>query len=168
VSVSDRPNSLPSRYTFTKSYRDKMSDHWGLDLTHWWLPDNEEFPRMLRTIRSLVLDRSEGPPKDKVSEDLRDMRGIFFSLSLDDSARTPTTPSSTDSASRGKEKVTFVTPGAPASAMGQGTGVEGGYSAALEWDMGEDLSRQLESPDISWAYETQGQGYFGDQQSSGL
>jgi hypothetical protein len=60
---------------------------------HWWLPNNERYPPIIRSIRKFVEERTT-PAKDLPSEDLRDMKAIFASLNLDDSQ--PSLPSTSD------------------------------------------------------------------------
>jgi hypothetical protein len=50
---------------------------------HSWLPNDENCPPIIRSIRKFVEERTS-PAKDLPTEDLRDMKGIFSSLSLDD------------------------------------------------------------------------------------
>ena len=56
---------------------------------HWWLPNDEGYPPIIRSIRKFVEERT-APAKDLPSEDLRDMKAIFSSLKLDDG--TPAQP----------------------------------------------------------------------------
>lgn len=106
AAVPDRP-PIPIlttfRFTYPKMYRQKMSEHWGVDLSHWWLPNNEGFPPILGSIRSLIHDRSEGPPRDQMSAAIRDMRGIFDHLALADDAPSES-PDSAVPRSEGKGK----------------------------------------------------------------
>jgi len=50
---------------------------------HWWLPNDENYPPIIRSIRKFVEERT-APAKDVATEDLRDMKAIFASLNLDD------------------------------------------------------------------------------------
>ena len=50
---------------------------------HWWLPNDERYPTIVRSIRRFVEERT-APARDVPSEDLRDMKAIFSSLKLDD------------------------------------------------------------------------------------
>lgn len=61
-----------------------MSDMWNEDVTRWWLPNDEDFPPIIQEIRQFIEFRAQ-IPKDTVSEDLRDMRGLFNTLSMEDS-----------------------------------------------------------------------------------
>jgi hypothetical protein len=56
---------------------------------HWWLPNNEGYPPIIRSIRKFVEERTS-PAVDLPGEDLRDMKAIFASLNLeDDSSSVP-------------------------------------------------------------------------------
>ncbi len=50
---------------------------------HWWLPHDEGYPPIIRTIRKFVEDRT-APATNVVTKDLQDMKTIFASLRLDD------------------------------------------------------------------------------------
>jgi hypothetical protein len=50
---------------------------------HWWLPNDEGYSPIIRSIRKFVEERTS-PATDLPKEDLRDMKQIFSSLRLDD------------------------------------------------------------------------------------
>lgn len=50
---------------------------------HWWLPNEENYPPVIRSIRGFVEERTT-PAKDAPGQDLFDMKGIFASLKLED------------------------------------------------------------------------------------
>jgi len=50
---------------------------------HWWLPNDEGYPPIIRSIRKFVEERTS-TAKNVPAEDLRDMKAIFASLKLDD------------------------------------------------------------------------------------
>ena len=50
---------------------------------HWWLPNDENYPPIVRSIRNFVEERTS-QAKNLPAEDLRDMKAIFASLKLDD------------------------------------------------------------------------------------
>ena len=58
-----------------------MSDLWGVDVTHWWLPNDEGFPDIIRSIRDFIEYRAR-LPADTWGADVRDMNGIFRALDL--------------------------------------------------------------------------------------
>ena len=60
-----------------------MTGLWGEDVTHWWLPNDEGYPIIIRAIRAFIEYRARMPP-DAWAENVRDMSGIFRSLNLDD------------------------------------------------------------------------------------
>ena len=60
-----------------------MADLFDRSCMHWWLPNDECYPPIIRSIRKFVEERT-APAKDLPSEDLRDMKAIFASFNLDD------------------------------------------------------------------------------------
>jgi hypothetical protein len=58
---------------------------------HWWLPNDEEYPPIIRSIRNFVEERTS-EAKTLPAEDLRDMKAIFASLKLDDGIPSAPTP----------------------------------------------------------------------------
>ena len=50
---------------------------------HWWLPNNDKYPPIIRSIRSFVEERTS-EARDVPEEDLRDIKAIFSSMKLDD------------------------------------------------------------------------------------
>ncbi len=61
-----------------------MADLFGdRSCMHWWLPNNENYPPIIRSIRKFVEERTS-PAKTMPAEDLRDMKAIFASLNLED------------------------------------------------------------------------------------
>lgn len=71
------------RYIYPAALRKRMSDVWDEDVTSWWLPNDESYPEILRAIREFIEYRASAP-QDVVATDLRDMKGLFSALSLDD------------------------------------------------------------------------------------
>lgn len=64
--------------------RNRFLESWRLGPSDWWLPDDEACPPIIRQIKDFIQERTTAP-KDRVSEDLREMRGIFSSLVISDS-----------------------------------------------------------------------------------
>ena len=58
----------------------------------WWLPNDEDYPPIIRSIRKFVEERTS-KATNLPAEDLRDMKAIFASLKLDD-GRTSIPPTS--------------------------------------------------------------------------
>lgn len=50
---------------------------------HWWLPNDDSYPPIIRSIRRFVEERTS-EARNVPAEDLRDIKGIFSSMSLDD------------------------------------------------------------------------------------
>ena len=61
-----------------------MLESMGAAPSDWWLPNDENCPPIIRSIKDFIKDRTQAP-KDQVSEDLLEMRGIFSSLTISDS-----------------------------------------------------------------------------------
>lgn len=66
-----------------------MSETWGIDVTHWWLPNDEGYPEVVRSIREFIEYRAR-IPADDMSAHVRDMSGIFRNLELGSDTSTPT------------------------------------------------------------------------------
>lgn len=58
-----------------------MTDIWAVDVTAWWLPNNQGYPPVLRAVRDFIEFRERLPP-DSVAADIREMNGIFRSLEI--------------------------------------------------------------------------------------
>jgi hypothetical protein len=50
---------------------------------HWWLPNDEGYPPVVRSIRKLVEERT-APARNQSGQDLHDMKAIFGKLKMDD------------------------------------------------------------------------------------
>ncbi|KAH6611969.1 hypothetical protein C7974DRAFT_88510 [Boeremia exigua] len=71
-------------YIYPDVMRNRMLDAWGLEPSDWWLPNDERCPPIIRSIKDFIRERSTAP-KDQISEDLKEMRGIFSSMNISDS-----------------------------------------------------------------------------------
>ena len=59
-----------------------MAELWGLpELRHWWLPNDEGYPPIVRSIRAFIEDRTQPHPQPQ-SEDVRNMKAIFSKMSI--------------------------------------------------------------------------------------
>lgn len=77
--------------------RQRMTGIWGVDVTRWWLPNDEGYLPVLQAIREFG-DYRARIPADSVATDLRDMKGLFNALSLEgDSADRESRGTGTDS-----------------------------------------------------------------------
>jgi hypothetical protein len=66
-----------------------MLESMGEGPSDWWLPNDEACPPIIRSIKDFIKERTTAP-KDQVSDDLREMRGIFNSLTISDSPSSDT------------------------------------------------------------------------------
>ncbi|KAH7382509.1 hypothetical protein DE146DRAFT_230062 [Phaeosphaeria sp. MPI-PUGE-AT-0046c] len=78
-----------SGYIYSDVLRNRMLESMGEGPSDWWLPEDEGCPRIIRTIKDFIKERTTAP-KDQVSDDLREMRGIFNSLTISDSPNSDT------------------------------------------------------------------------------
>lgn len=60
-----------------------MTELWGEDVSRWWLPNDESYPSTIRIIREFVEYRATRPT-DTWTTDIRDMKGMFRSLNLEE------------------------------------------------------------------------------------
>ncbi|OCL02839.1 hypothetical protein AOQ84DRAFT_303910 [Glonium stellatum] len=128
-------------YIYPATFRTRMTEEWGVDVTRWWFPNDEGCPPIIRSIKDFIEDRTT-VPRDQTSEDLRDMKGLFSSLSIADSPDRGSPPSGLE----GSQELPLG--GTPAgSASLDSTLIYGG------------------SPDYGWNYEQE--GYPAPEQFSG-
>lgn len=52
-------------------------------MLHWWLPNEEGYPPIIKEIRSWVAERATHP-RDHFREDIRDMKTLFWKMNIDD------------------------------------------------------------------------------------
>ncbi|KAI9704758.1 MAG: hypothetical protein M1836_006538 [Candelina mexicana] len=72
-------------WIYPQTFRERMSTLWGIpEVKHWWLPNDEGYPPIIRSIRSFVDDRTM-TPRSQPGEDLRNMKAIFSEVKLEDS-----------------------------------------------------------------------------------
>ncbi|KAK5167212.1 uncharacterized protein LTR77_007943 [Saxophila tyrrhenica] len=79
-------------YIYPVNLRKQLSDSWGVDVSHWWLPNDEGYPDIVRAIRDFIDYRSE-VPKDTLEAHLREMSGIFKNLNVDEQSSSAGTDS---------------------------------------------------------------------------
>jgi hypothetical protein len=91
---------------------------------HWWLPNDEGYPPIIRSIRTFVEERTASA-RDVPTEDLRDMKAIFSSLKLDDS-QTDSGPGASKSKGPAAEVAVATDQDWPASNLEQGCMVDMG------------------------------------------
>lgn len=62
-----------------------MAELWGIpDVRLWWLPEGQGFSSIIRSIRSIVENRSPQNPNPSKSEDVRNMKAIVATMSVSD------------------------------------------------------------------------------------
>ncbi|KAL5119241.1 hypothetical protein ACEQ8H_002952 [Pleosporales sp. CAS-2024a] len=86
-----------SGYIYSDVLRNRMLESMGAGPSDWWLPDDEGCPDIIRSIKDFIKERTTAP-KDQVSDDLREMRGIFSSLTMSDSPGSDTMTVTADGA----------------------------------------------------------------------
>ncbi|KAF2125163.1 hypothetical protein P153DRAFT_300606 [Dothidotthia symphoricarpi CBS 119687] len=82
-----------SGYIYSDVMRTRMLESYGLSPSDWWLPNDEACPPIIRSIKNFIHERATAP-KDQVSDDLKEMRGIFGSMTISDSPDSVTVTSS--------------------------------------------------------------------------
>ncbi|KAI9848873.1 MAG: hypothetical protein M1837_006389 [Sclerophora amabilis] len=76
-------------YIYPPTLRGKMAALWGIpEVQHWWLPNNECYPPIIRSIRAFVEERTR-QPRDETSSDLKDIKTIFGSMKITDDSPLP-------------------------------------------------------------------------------
>ncbi|KAF2877464.1 hypothetical protein BDV95DRAFT_148818 [Massariosphaeria phaeospora] len=123
-----------SGYIYSNILRNKMLEQWGLEHSDWWLPDDEGCRPIIRSIKDFITERTTAP-KDQTSEDLREMKGIFTTLTISDS---PPEDQSTSSPIEG--------------ALGSG---------GVPMKMDETIVYTGGSPDFDWNYDRKYSGATG-------
>lgn len=78
---------ISDRYIYPAALRKRMSDYWDTDVTEWWLPNGEGYSAVLRATRALNASRTNDI-KNVAAEDLRDMKGVFEAMSLENRPHT--------------------------------------------------------------------------------
>ncbi|PYH47518.1 C6 finger domain protein [Aspergillus saccharolyticus JOP 1030-1] len=80
-------------YVVAARFRSAMAALWQLpEIDRWWLPNDENYPDLIREVRAMTEERTTHP-RDNFREDVRDMKGLFWNISLDDT-ESDTSPAS--------------------------------------------------------------------------
>ncbi|EEP77834.1 predicted protein [Uncinocarpus reesii 1704] len=80
-------------YIYPPMVRTKLADLWKTpELEHWWLPNDEGYPKIVREIRAWTKERVNDP-RDTFREAVRDIKAVFGNMSLEDSSSPASTPS---------------------------------------------------------------------------
>lgn len=72
-------------YIYPPTFRSKLAQLWGLpEISHWWLPNDEGYPAIVRSIRAFMEGRPLHANIQAKSEDVRTLKAIFSKLSVED------------------------------------------------------------------------------------
>ncbi|KXL43359.1 hypothetical protein M433DRAFT_75059 [Acidomyces richmondensis BFW] len=85
-------------YIYPPTLRKRMSEVWNVDVTRWWLPNDEGYPAIIRSIRDFIEYRRQNP-KDSVGQDVQAMSGVFRDMAVGDQNSSQdylSTPTSSD------------------------------------------------------------------------
>ncbi|KAL8833000.1 MAG: hypothetical protein Q9170_004579 [Blastenia crenularia] len=76
-------------YTYPPTLRDTMAALWDdPSISHWWLPNDEGYPAIIRSIRSFTEERTPKTGGQSESEDVRNMKGLLERLNIKSSKDT--------------------------------------------------------------------------------
>jgi len=71
------------RYILAPSFRNKLAELWNIpDVVSWWLPEGEGFSPIIRSIRSIVENRTPQSPNPPKAEDVRTVKALFATMSV--------------------------------------------------------------------------------------
>ncbi|KKK22354.1 hypothetical protein P175DRAFT_0494478 [Aspergillus ochraceoroseus IBT 24754] len=71
-------------YCVAPKFRISLATLWQMpELNHWWLPNDEGYPDIIREVRAMTEERTNNP-RDGFRESVRDMKTLFWNISLDD------------------------------------------------------------------------------------
>jgi hypothetical protein len=71
-------------YVYPPALRQHVSSIWGVDVTRWWLPDDEGYPISIREVRDFIAYRARAnpsPPTRTIDPHVQEMGGIFQKMS---------------------------------------------------------------------------------------
>ncbi|KAL9603445.1 MAG: hypothetical protein Q9219_001132 [cf. Caloplaca sp. 3 TL-2023] len=70
-------------YTYPPTLRDKMATMWDdPEIQHWWLPNEEGYPPIIRSIHAFTEERTSKTGGQPVNEDIRNMKGLLEKLDI--------------------------------------------------------------------------------------
>ena len=79
----DSDISLIIRYIIAPRFRAAIAAIWQLpEIQHWWLPNDEGYSDSIREVRGMSEERMN-QPLDDFRENVRDMKSLFWKLSVD-------------------------------------------------------------------------------------
>ena len=87
-----------------------MAELWNdSEIIRWWLPDEEGYPSIIRSIRTFIEERTL-EPRNQSSEDVRNMKGVFSKMSIFDDSLSESSKNSPETCSSVGESSTQQTP----------------------------------------------------------
>ncbi|KAI9761104.1 MAG: Vacuolar-sorting protein SNF7 [Chaenotheca gracillima] len=108
-------------YIYPPTFRSKMAALWAIpEIQHWWLPNDENYPPIIRSIRAFVEERTRKPSNETAS-DLRDIKTIFGSMKISDDSPTPPSLTDFESPASSGEGKTHVAPSLTMEMSDRGT-----------------------------------------------
>jgi hypothetical protein len=132
-----RSHSLIYPYAF----RHKMAEFWAMpDIDRWWLPGDESYLPIIKSIRSFIEERTMAP-RTQPGEDVRTIKALFSKLSMDDASPTTTSPALSGSFGQASPPASGAASGAAAGGVGSSregskeasvAGGGGGYSTMFQ------------------------------------
>lgn len=71
------------RYILAPSVRNKLAELWNIpDVVSWWLPEGEGFSPVIRSIRSIVENRTPPSTNSPKAEDVRTVKALVATMSV--------------------------------------------------------------------------------------
>lgn len=79
-----------------------MADFWKIpELNHWWLPNDEGYPDIVREIREWTTERVTDA-RDTFRESVRDLKAVFGNMSLEDCSSAGSSPGASSTLNAGQ------------------------------------------------------------------
>jgi hypothetical protein len=84
--LTERWLTVRHRFVYPPVLRQHMSSVWSVDVTQWWLDNNEGYPAPVREVRDFIAYRARAPPPspDTMDAHIQDISGIFLKLRFRD------------------------------------------------------------------------------------
>jgi hypothetical protein len=80
-------------YIYPPTFRAKLAEMWRIpEVNHWWLPNDEGYPAVVREIRIMTQERTNNP-RDNFREDVRDMKSLFGNMAIKNTSSKESSPS---------------------------------------------------------------------------
>ena len=137
-------------YVYPARYRMRLSHQWNVDLSDWWLPNDEGRPPIIRHIREFIADRTATPRHSK-EEDVLEMKGLYNSLCLSNSASPESLQEQSKASPPHLRRTTSDPTGKQSDVDFERLGSNIPTTASIE----EDAMIFGNSPEFAWGYEQQ-------------